>query len=56
MVLKTISWLTIAILVLAVVLFVILLNFVIRVALLVVLVLGIIWLWKQIQANGRRKR
>jgi len=56
MALKSVSWLTIALVILAVILFVIMLNFVIRVALLMLIVLGIIWLWKQIQTSRRRKK
>jgi 4-hydroxybenzoate polyprenyltransferase len=55
MVLKSLSWLSILIIVLAVILFIFLLNFIIRVALLVLIVLAGIWLWNHIKKSKRRK-
>lgn len=55
MVLKSISWLTIALIILAAVLFVMMLNFIIKIALLILIVLGIIWLWRQVDSRGKRR-
>jgi Flp pilus assembly protein TadB len=55
MVFKTASFLAIAMIILAVFLFVFFLGFLIRVALFVLIVLGVIWLWKELTPRKRKR-